>query len=123
MRSWGMSNQEQADMLQSWKTKEAGPHKNFLASYMLDITTEVVRMEDSEESGGAADGTQLIDRTMDMVGSKGTGLWSVQEALGAGVPAPSLAEAVLARQLSMYREERLANAKAISLPIPDADGH
>merc|ERR1719246_184435 len=90
---------------------------------MLDITVEVVKMADSEEAGGKADGTQLIERTMDMVGSKGTGLWSVQEALGAGVPAPSLAEAVLARQMTMYRSERLANAKQVELPIPETDGY
>jgi len=116
MRSWGMSTEKQVATLTAWKTKVAGQHSNFLASYMLDITTEVVRMNDSEESGGTADGTQLIDRTMDMVGSKGTGLWSVQEALGAGVPAPSLAEAVLARQMTMYRQERLANAEQVKLP-------
>jgi len=73
-------------------------------------------MNDSEAAGGKADGTQLIDRTLDMVGSKGTGLWSVQEALGAGVPAPSLAEAVLSRQMTMYREERIANAEKVKLP-------
>lgn len=55
-----------------------------------------------------------------MIGSKGTGLWSVQEALGAGVPAPSLAEAVCARQMSMYRSERLANADKVKIPAPAA---
>lgn len=116
MKSWGFNAAKQAEVLTSWKTKAGGSHQNLLSSYMLDITLEVVKMPDSEAAGGTADGTLLIDRTMDMIGSKGTGLWSVQEALGAGVPAPSLAEAVLARQMSMYREERLANAKAISLP-------
>jgi len=116
MRRWGLSAQRQSEILTAWKTKKGGQHEKFLSSYMLDITAEVVKMGDSPEAGGAADGTQLIDRTMDMVGSKGTGLWSVQEALGAGVPVPSLAEAVLARQMTMYRSERLANAEKVKLP-------
>jgi len=79
-------------------------------------TVEVVKMKDSDKSGGVDDGTLLIDRTMDKIGSKGTGLWSVQEALGVGCPAPSLAEAVLARQMSMQRDERLANGSKIEMP-------
>lgn len=118
LRQWRVPATAQAELLTSWKTKIGGKHKNFLASYMLDITTEVVRTPDNEGAGGKADGSLLIERTMDIVGSKGTGLWSVQEALGAGVPAPSLAQAVLARQMSMYRSERHANAKAIALPAP-----
>jgi len=116
MRRWGLSSQRQAEILTAWKTKKGGQHEKFLSSYMLDITAEVVKMADSVEAGGAADGTQLIDRTMDMVGSKGTGLWSVQEAMGVGVPVPSLAEAVLSRQMTMYRSERLANAEKVKLP-------
>merc|ERR1719183_3418471 len=81
---------------------------------MLDITVEVMRMKDSAVSGGVEDGELLVRRTMDKIGSKGTGLWSVQEALGVGCPAPSLAEAVLARQMSMQRDERLANAGKIT---------
>ena len=47
---------------------------------------------------------------------EGTGLWSVVEALEAAVPAPSLVAAVLARQMSMLRTERLANGKVVKLP-------
>lgn len=112
----------QAQTLTSWKTKTGGSHKNFLNSYMLDITVEVVKMADSVEAGGKADGSLLIDRAMDMIGSKGTGLWSVQEALGVGVPVPSLAEAVLARQMSMFRTERLANAEKIQI-VPSGAGY
>jgi len=116
LRAWGLSNTRQAEILTAWKTKTGGKHANFLSSYMLDITAEVVKMNDSEAAGGKADGTQLIERTLDMVGSKGTGLWSVQEALGVGCPVPSLAEAVLSRQMTMYREERIANAEKVKLP-------
>jgi len=118
LREWRVSSVVQTSLLTSWKTKKGGKHENLLASYMLDITVEVVKMADNEKAGGKADGSLLVDKAMDMVGSKGTGLWSVQEALGAGVPAPSLAEAVLSRQMTMYRDERLVNAKALTMPPP-----
>lgn len=38
------------------------------------------------------------------------------EALEAAVPAPSLVAAVLARQMSMLRSERMANATQVALP-------
>jgi 6-phosphogluconate dehydrogenase len=115
MREWKMDGAKMSNLLTSWKTKAGGAHAGLLDSYMLDITVEVVKMADSEGSGGQADGTLLVERTMDKIGSKGTGLWSVQEAMGVGVPCPSLAEAVMARQMSMYRDERLENAKAIPM--------
>jgi 6-phosphogluconate dehydrogenase len=116
MKDWGIPESKQAEILTAWKTKTGGAHQNFLSSYMLDITAEVVKMKDSPVSGGADDGTLLLEHTMDKIGSKGTGLWSVQEALGVGCPAPSLAEAVLARQMSMSRDERLANSTKIFSP-------
>jgi len=118
LQGWGVPREEQGRLLEEWKTKQGGEHPNFLSSYMLDITVEVVKASDTADAGGADDGSALIAKTMDMIGSKGTGLWSVQEALGAGVPAPSLAEAVLARQMSMCRPERLANSKVFQ---PKAD--
>jgi len=114
MKAWGLSATRQAEILTSWKTKSGGKdHPNFLSSYMLDITAECIKMKDSVRAGGADDDSFLLDKTMDKIGSKGTGLWSVQEALGVGCPVPSLAEAVLARQMSMTRDERLANSKKI----------
>lgn len=117
MKAWGLSADRQGEILTSWKTKAGGAHENFLSSYMLDITVEVVKAPDAL----VGDGAPLITRTMDVVGSKGTGLWSVQEALGVGCPAPSLAEAVITRQMSMYREERMANAAAIGVEVQTSD--
>jgi len=57
---------------------------------------------------------------MDKTDSKGTGLWSVTEALDAAVPAPSLCAAVLSRQMSMCRPERIANDKLCPLPASKA---
>mmetsp|Transcript_84318 Transcript_84318/g.202134 ORF Transcript_84318/g.202134 Transcript_84318/m.202134 type:complete len:497 (+) Transcript_84318:1-1491(+) len=119
LKAYGVSGDDQAKLLESWKTKTGGRYAGLLDSYMLDITIEVVKAKDSTVAGGADDGSSLISKTMDKTDSKGTGLWSVVEALQAAVPAPSLAAAVLARQMSMLREERLSNAKAIPLPQPE----
>jgi 6-phosphogluconate dehydrogenase len=110
LKAWGITPERQAEILTGWKTKVGGSHPGLLNSYMMDITIEVMKVKDT-------DGTALTSKTLDVIGSKGTGLWSVQEALGVGCPAPSLEEAVIARQMSMYREERQKNATAIDLPL------
>merc|ERR1719247_2642587 len=78
MKGAGLSNMEIHAALSEWMARGT------LSSYMLDITIEVSQHKD--ESG---DGSFLTDKVADMIGSKGTGLWSVQEALGVGCPAPS----------------------------------
>lgn len=120
LKAWGVPRERSAEILESWKTKAGGAHPNFLSSYMLDITVEVVKAADQAGAGGADDGSALVDKALDMIGSKGTGLWSAQEALGAGVPAPSLIMAVVARQMSMCRPERLANAERLPTASPAA---
>uniref|UniRef100_A0A7S1LYU7 6-phosphogluconate dehydrogenase, decarboxylating n=1 Tax=Neobodo designis TaxID=312471 RepID=A0A7S1LYU7_NEODS len=114
LRGSGKSNDEVAAILSEWKKR------GFLSSYMLDISIEAAKARD-------ADGSVLTDKVLDRIGSKGTGLWSAQEALEAGVPAPSLAAAVISRQLTMYKSERVANAKTgidvitADVPLTDAD--
>jgi 6-phosphogluconate dehydrogenase len=100
MRGLGLGADRIQQVLKEWKAR--GP----LSSYMLDITHEVAGCRDKESTADAV----LVDATADMIGSKGTGVWSVQEALEVGVPVPSLAQAVIARQMSMVRPERVANA-------------
>merc|ERR1712194_419010 len=116
LREWGAPSAKMADVLSSWKKKEGMGHKALLSSYMLDITVEVVKMADNEGAGGKTGGSLLVEKTLDWVGSKGTGLWSVQEALEAGCPTPSLAEAVISRQFTLFKEQRKAISKTIKLP-------
>merc|ERR1712232_1330648 len=100
-----------------WQTKRGGRYDGLLKSYMLDITVEVVKAKDSTIAGGADDGSLLISKTLDKTDPKGTGLWSVVEALGAACPAPSLVASVIARQMSMLKEERKINATSCKLPV------
>jgi len=104
LRVAGKSNAEIVAILEGWKKL------GFLTSYMLDITIEACK---AKADGGPID---LTDVTKDKIGSKGTGLWSAQEALDVGVPAPSLNMAVIARQLTMVKEERIANHKTGAMP-------
>lgn len=119
LRGLGFSSKGIQDVLRSWKARP------LMDSFMLDITVEVAGKND--DAAGASPGDLLVDATADMTGSKGTGLWSVQVAMDVGEPVPSLAAAVLARQMSMARNQRLANAKLVGdvvstvHPVPTSD--
>lgn len=109
LRASGRTNEQIAAVLEGWK------NRGYLTSYMLDITIEACKAKD-------ADGSWLSEKVKDRIGSKGTGLWSAQEALEVGCPAPSLCAAVQSRQLSMYKAERETNAKskvniAVAAPV------
>jgi len=98
MRNIGMSHDEIKAKLSSWKAR------GDLDSYMLDITIEVAGHKNAESASG-----YLVDDIGDAIGSKGTGLWSVQVAMEVGCPSPSLAAAVVARQTSMQKGQRKLN--------------
>lgn len=106
LRSHNMSNDTIAEVLKEWKSRK------FLDSYMLDISIAVCEAKEGDKP--------LSDFVKDRIGSKGTGLWSAQEALEVGVPAPSLNAAVISRQLTMFKAEREVNAKAINVDPKDA---
>ncbi|KAK7201269.1 6-phosphogluconate dehydrogenase, decarboxylating [Novymonas esmeraldas] len=95
----GFNNDQIGDVFEAWKSE------GFLRSYMLDISIAACRAKEPA-------GNYLSEKVKDRIGSKGTGLWSAQEALEVGVPAPSLNMAVISREMTMYKDERIANAKA-----------
>jgi 6-phosphogluconate dehydrogenase len=68
------------------------------ASYLLEITAELLRRRDSLTS------RPLIDMVVDRAEQKGTGQWGAVAALELGIPAPTLVAAVEARALSAVRE-------------------
>jgi len=98
----GLSVDEIADVFTEW-------NKGELESYLIEITAEVLRQKDAET------GKPLVDVILDAAGSKGTGVWTVQTALGLGVPVSGIAEAVFARAVSSKPEQRKA---AAGLPGP-----
>jgi len=80
-----------------------------LDSYLIQITAEVLAHTD------ARTGKPFVDIVLDQAEQKGTGRWTVQEALDLGVPVSGIAEAVFARSLSGHADLRTA---ARTLPGP-----
>jgi 6-phosphogluconate dehydrogenase len=99
-RLGGLSNEALADVFSAWNGTE-------LESFLIEITARVFRQRDPE-SGGF-----LIDLITDSASMKGTGKWTVQDALERGVAIPTIAAAVDARLLSAIRGERLRAAREI----------
>lgn len=71
-----------------------------LESFLLEIAIPVLRKKDEES------GYQLIDIILDKADQKGTGKWTVVEALERGVGLSTISEAVFARVNSSYKEKR-----------------
>ena len=80
-----------------------------LASYLVEITADILRTPDPEK----ADGSLLLDAILDQAGQKGTGRWTVVAAAEHSVPVPTIAAAVDARNLSAARPLRLRAAQAL----------
>ena len=92
-----------------------------LKSFLFDLAEPVLRTRDPLKKGAF-----LLDAVVDAAGQKGTGKWTVTDALDRGVPVPSVAQAVAARQVSALRplRQRLAKAYAASgaspaMPLPE----
>jgi 6-phosphogluconate dehydrogenase len=101
-RGTGATPAEIADIFTEWNTGE-------LESYLIEITAEVLTQVDAKT------GKPLVDVIVDQAGSKGTGVWTVQNALDLGIPVSGIAEAVFARSLSSKPAQRAA---AAALPGP-----
>jgi 6-phosphogluconate dehydrogenase len=98
----GLTPAQAAQTFRTWNTGR-------LDSYLIDITAEVLAHTD------AATGQPFVDIVLDQAEQKGTGRWTVQDALDLGVPVNGIAEAVFARSLSGHADLRQA---ARHLPGP-----
>ncbi|MHC1786041.1 MAG: decarboxylating NADP(+)-dependent phosphogluconate dehydrogenase [Christensenellales bacterium] len=84
-------------------------NKGELDSYLIQITSEILAVKDS-------DGSPLVDRILDTAGQKGTGKWTATAALDEGVPLTLIGEAVFARYLSADKAGRLAASRTLGGP-------
>ncbi|WP_047260620.1 NADP-dependent phosphogluconate dehydrogenase [Corynebacterium uterequi] len=91
----GLTPAEIADVFTEWNAGD-------LNSFLIEITAEVLRQVDAET------GKPLVDVILDAAGQKGTGRWTVKEALDLGVPTTGIGEAVFARALSSSLSQRKA---------------
>ena len=98
----GLDNQQLSDTFKEWNTGE-------LDSYLIQITGEILSFKD-------ANGEYLIDKILDTAGQKGTGKWTVMSSAELAQPTSLITEAVYARCIASFREQRLAASKVLSGP-------
>ena len=77
-------------------------NKGDLESFLIEITAEVLAQVDAKT------GKALVDVIVDQASQKGTGRWTVQNALDLGVPVTGIAEATFARAISSQVAQREA---------------
>ena len=98
----GMTNQEMHQVFARWNQGE-------LNSYLIEITRDILAYKDEN-------GNEVIDLILDTAGQKGTGKWTVVEALDEGQPLTLIGEAVFARCLSAIKEQRVTASKILKGP-------
>lgn len=94
-----MSNEEMASVFDYW-------NEGKLRSYLIEITANILRHKDNKT------GEYLVDEILDAAGQKGTGKWSVINAMELGMPLGLIATAVFERSLSAQKELRKRAARA-----------
>ena len=92
-----LDNEEMASVFAHW-------NEGKLRSYLIEITANILRHKD--KAGG-----YLIDKILDTAGQKGTGKWSVINAMELGMPLGLIATAVFERSLSAQKNLREAASK------------
>ncbi|GAA1663589.1 NADP-dependent phosphogluconate dehydrogenase [Glycomyces endophyticus] len=102
---------EPADLAKTFAEWNAGE----LDSYLIEVTAEVLGHTD------AATGKPLVDVIVDQAGQKGTGRWTVQNALDLGVPVTGIAEATFARALSSGTRQREGAVDLLTGPSAKTD--
>jgi 6-phosphogluconate dehydrogenase len=95
----GLSNEEMHEVFAEWNRGE-------LDSYLVEITRDILGYKDE-------DGKAVVDLILDRAGQKGTGKWTVINALDHGQPLTLISEAVFARCLSSLKEERVNASKVL----------
>jgi 6-phosphogluconate dehydrogenase len=109
----GASAGELAEIFKEWNSGD-------LESFLIEITAEVLGHTDAET------GKPFVDIILDQAEQKGTGRWTVQNALDLGVPITGIAEATFERALSASTPQRAAahdklHANAARWEIRDRD--
>ena len=104
----GLSAAEMSAIFAEW-------NKGELDSYLIQITSEILAFQDT-------DGTPLVNKILDTAGQKGTGKWTVISSAELGQPVTLISEAVYARTISSFKEQREAASDVLSGPRPDGKG-
>jgi 6-phosphogluconate dehydrogenase len=96
----GLAASDIAPVFRSWNR---GP----LASYLIEVTGEVLGTKDPQT------GEDIVDLIVDQAGQKGTGRWTVIEAVRMGQAVSIIEAAVGARVMSAQKSTRLHASRAL----------
>ena len=97
-RGAGLNNDELHNVFKSW-------NKGELQSFLLEITADIFTHMDADTD------KPLVEVILDKAGAKGTGKWTSQNAMDLSVPIPTIDMAVAMRDMSIYKDERIAAAE------------
>ena len=89
---------ETASLLEAWKP--------FANSYLLEITVEILRKKEGAD--------WLLNKILDKAGNKGTGNWAAITSAQFGVPSTMISQALNARYISFFKEERVLASQKFS---------
>jgi 6-phosphogluconate dehydrogenase len=106
-RGLGMGPEELQRVFEGWS-------RGRLQGYLVEITARILAKND-ERTGGL-----LVDVILDAAEQKGTGMWTSQEAMSLGVPAPVIDAAVAMRNLSALPGQRRETAGLLTGPAAAA---
>ncbi|MDB6127666.1 MAG: gndA [Verrucomicrobia bacterium] len=99
----GLKPAEMGEIFTQWNS-------GILDSFLIEITADILKQKDPVSK------KPFVDVVLDTAGQKGTGKWTSTNALDMGVPAPTVAEAVIARCISAIKDERVAASKILKGP-------
>ena len=99
----GFTNEELADIFSDWNAGD-------LESYLIEITANIFKQVDPET------GKHIVDLVVDKAGQKGTGRWTMMEAVEHAVPLSTIGASVEARILSAMRDQRIDASKILKGP-------
>jgi 6-phosphogluconate dehydrogenase len=96
----GLEAAELAEIFTGWNRGE-------LNSYLIEITSQIFTKKDPET------GKPMVDVILDKAGQKGTGMWTLQSAIGQSVVISTINAAVEARVISSRKADRVAASKIL----------
>ena len=94
-RGAGLNNDELHEVFKKWNEGD-------MRSFLLEITADIFTHKDADT------GQSMVDVILDKAGAKGTGKWTSQNSMDLAVPIPTIDAAVTAREISAYKDERIA---------------
>ena len=100
----GFTSDEMAAVFTEWNEGD-------LESYLIQITSKIFEQKDEET------GKPIVELIVDKAGQKGTGQWTLQNAVENAVVISTINAAVEARILSSQRKQRLAASEHLHGPV------